>query len=153
TERGEVIYLPVAMPDNQLQAQVLRINPDSLSVTPSQKFSGKGVFAAPNDVAVTTDYVLAMFGDNNETQVFDSAFQYETKLANPDYTVISAIKSDYDGLYCLLVMKDDHRTSAPLRYHYSLVRRFIGKDHARRMFASETADISLDAVKGFSELH
>ncbi len=152
TERGEAIYLPVAMPDNQLQAQVLKINPDSLSVTPSQKFSGRGVFAAPNDVAVTPDYVLAMFGDNNETLVFDSAFQYETKLANPNYTVISAIKSDYDSVYCLLVMKDDKRSSPPnVRFHYSLVRRFIGKDHARRMYARETADISLDAVKGFRE--
>ncbi|HET6975535.1 MAG TPA: hypothetical protein VFI24_04380 [Pyrinomonadaceae bacterium] len=154
TERGEAIYLPIAMPDNQLQAQVLRINPDSLSATASQKFAGRGVFAAPNDVVVTPEYVLATCGDNNEIVIMDSTLQYDTTLSNPpNYTVISAIKSDYDGLYCLLVMKDDKRTQAPIRYHYSLVRRFIRKDHSRRMISSETADISLDAVKGFSELH
>lgn len=151
TERGEAIYLPVAMPDNQLQTQVLKVNPDNLSVTASQKFSGKGVFSAPNDVAVTPEYVLAIFGDNNETMVFDSAFQYETKLPNPNYTVICAIKSYYDNTYCLLVMTEDKRHTTPISFHYSLVRRFIGKDHARRMVTSEIADISLDRVTGFRE--
>lgn len=152
SERGEAIYLPVAMLDNQLQTQVLKVNPDDLSVTASQKFSGKGVFASPNDVAVTTDYVLAMFGDNNETTIMSRALQYEINHANPDYTVISALRADHEGYYCLLVMKDDKKSSPPnIRYHYSLVRRFIGKDHAKRMYASSVADISLDAVKGFRE--
>ena len=151
-ERGEAIYLPVAMRDNQLQTQVLRIDPASLSVRPSQKFSGKGVFASPNDVVVSTDYVLAMFGENNETLLLDSTLQPENKVLNPEYTVISAIKGDYEGYYCLLAMKDEQRSNRPdIRFHFSLVRRFVGKDHARRMYASKTAEISLDAVRSFRE--
>lgn len=150
-ERGEAIYLPLAMVDNQLQAQVVKINPDDLSVTASQKFTGKGVFALPNDVAVTNDYVLGMIGERNETQILSPGLQYEVTHPN-DFTVISGIKSDYDGSHCLLVMKDDQKsTGTNIRYHYSLVRRVIGKDHAKRLYASNTAEISLDKVQGFNQ--
>jgi len=149
TGRGENIYLPLALPENQLQTQILRIRPGDLAVTASANFSGKGVFALPNELAVTDEVVMGMFGDN-ELQAMDWSFEGLTKFGNA-YTLITGIKTA-ERHSCMLAINDDKRSTPPnVRYHYILVRRHVARDHRKQIVLGTTIEIPLDTVKGFSE--
>jgi hypothetical protein len=147
---GDRIFLPVARPDNQTGAHVLMINPDDLRVTGGAEFTGKGVFSLPNEVALANEIVMASFGDN-VTHLMNMLLEGPTVHLNP-YTVVSAIKGHDDRGCCLIVMIDDQKSNPPaIRYHYALVRRFVGLDHNRQRVVSDSRLISLDGVKGFRE--
>jgi hypothetical protein len=150
TSNGDRIFLPVARPDNEMQNLVLRINPDDLRISAGVELPGTGVFSLPNEVQLTDEFVMAAFGDTRQ-HLMDLSLQGQIVHLDP-YTLVSAIKAHYDRDCCLIVMIDDKQSSPPaIRYHYGLVRRFVGLDHARRLVVSDPVQISLDAVKGFRE--
>lgn len=152
TERGEAIYLPVALATIQAVTQVLKINPEDLSVTPSITFQpigpAPGAFATPNSIALSDDHVFAMFGDT-DIHVMDYSLQVQDKVSVSDsYTLATGIKCYYDNEYFLLGMKKDKST-----FHYVLGAKFITKSRSgpRKIMFGNVRDVSLDAVKGFRE--
>jgi hypothetical protein len=151
TERGEAIYLPVALASFQAAKQVLKINPEDLSVTASGNFQpagqGPGVFATPNSIALSNEYVFVMFGDT-DIHVLDYSLQVQDKVSvNDSYTLATGIKCPYNIEYFLLGMKKDKST-----FHYVLGAKFITKSGSgpRKIMFGNTREVSLDAVKGFN---
>ena len=152
TERGEAIYLPVALATIQAVTQVLKINPEDLSVTPSANFQpigpAPGAFATPNSIALSNEYIFAMFGDT-DIHVMDYSLQVQDKVSvNDSYTLATGIKCHYDSEYFLLGLKKDKSI-----FHYVLAAKFITKSRSgpRKITFGNNRDVSLDAVKGFRE--
>jgi len=149
TPRGERIYLPVALPENQLQTQILRLRPEDLAVIGSANFSGKGVFSLPNELTVSDEVVMAMFGDN-EMHLMDLSLEGQIKQSTP-YTFVSRVKNS-ERDYCFLAVNDDKKSTPPnIRYHYVLVRRHINMMNNRQIGVGTPVEIPLDTVKGFRE--
>ena len=152
-ERGEAIYLPVGVAGMPAIMQVWKIDPDNLSTLPSAIFQSQtrgvtyNVFALPNGIALSNEYIFAMFADN-EVQVLDFSLQLEDKVSVDDYTVVTGIKSQYDGHYFLLGMKQENAKSS-----YKLSSRIIAKSNSgpRKIMTGTGRSVSLDAVKGFRE--
>lgn len=154
TERGEWIYLPVALDGGQGWTQVWKINPEDLSATKSVDFVSNdnrfvnNVFATPNSIALSNEYVFAIFADNN-VRVLDFSLQLDDTVSlNDAYSVITAVKCQYDSEYFVLGMKQEGANA-----RYKLGSKFIAKSRSgpRKTMTDNIREISLDAVKGFRE--
>jgi len=156
--QGEAIYLPVALASIQAVKQVLKINAEDLSFTASANFTpvgqAPGVFATPNSVAVTNQYVLAMFGDT-DIQILDFSLQVQDKLSVSDaYTLVTDVKYQADDECFLLGMRKDKVATQGINFHYLLGTRYITKNYGggpKKIVVSKGREISLDAVKGGRE--
>jgi hypothetical protein len=152
SERGEAIYLPLGFHAGPAMTYLLRINPEDLSSHGSALFQSKdfrtfSVFTLPNAVALSNEFIFAMFADN-DVYVVDFKLNLVDKLSVEDYTVVTGMKSQYDGYYFLLGMKQEGAKSS-----YKLSSRVIAKNNSgpRAIMTGTGRTVSLDAVKGFRE--
>lgn len=153
TERGEAIYLPVALPGNQSQAQVWKVDPIELGTSASGTFTSTGIFSTPNSVALSNEYVLAMFGDT-DIHVLDYSLQVQGKADfGRSLTLATQIKCHYEMILYVLGMKQDKR-SQDINFHYLLGTKFMRKSPAGvepRVVFGDVSDSSLDGVPGFGQ--
>ena len=99
TERGESIFLPVAIHDMQVFGKVLKIHPENLSITESsviQNTTGGGVFATPNSIALSSDYIFAMLG-NTDVYVLD----YSLRILKDKADVTDSFRGSHRYWLCL----------------------------------------------------
>lgn len=155
TERGEAIYLPLASLFMQVDCRVLRINPENLSTivnTPSGAMQSTGVFSTPNSIALSNEFVFAIFGDTN-IHVLDYALQIQDKVSVGDvYSVVTAIKCPYTSEYFFVGIKHDRTNVQNINVHFNLAGKSIAKSSGpRKVTTSNTREVSLDSVKGFRE--
>ncbi len=155
TERGESIFLPVADASMQIVGRVFKIDPENLSITQSQMIlnTGGGVFATPNSIALSNDYIFAMFG-NTDMYVLDYSLRILKDKADvtDSFAVVTGIGCAYSNETFLLGVKKDKTTVQNISSHYSLVAKIIGKTSSEKGFATgNSRDVSLDNVKGFRE--
>lgn len=155
TERGESIFLPVADPSMQIVGRVLKISPENLSITESQMIlnTGGGVFATPNSIALSSDYIFAMFG-NTDVYVLDYSLRILKDKADvtDSFAVVTGIGCAYNNETFLLGVKKDKTTVQNISSHYNLVAKIIAKTSSEKGFATgNSRDVSLDSVKGFRE--
>jgi hypothetical protein len=151
-ERGEAIFLPVARHDIQGIAQIWKIDPDNLAVTQSADFQSKNsltynVFATPNSIAVSNEFIYAMFADK-DVQVLDFSLQLQDKVSVDEYTVVTGMKNYFGREYFLVGMKQEGANAK-----YTFRGKFIAKNTSgpRKISTSNGRTISLDAVKGFRD--
>ncbi len=156
TERGESIFLPVAIHDMQVFGKVLKIDPENLSITESsvmQNTTGGGVFATPNSIALSSDYIFAMLG-NTDVYVLDYSLRILKDKADvtDSFAVVTGIGCAYNNETVLLGVKKDRTTVQNINSHYSLVAKIIAKTSSEKGFATANSrEVSLDTVKGFRE--
>lgn len=152
-ERGEAIYLPVALPGNQSQAQVLKVDPLELNTSASGTFTSTGMYSTPNSVALSNEYVLAMFGDT-DIHVLDYSLQVQGKADfGHSFTLATQIKCHYEAILYLLGMKQDKK-NPNINYHYLLGMKFINKNTAggaQRIVYGDVSETLLDGVPGFGQ--
>jgi hypothetical protein len=152
-EDGKTIYLPVAQADIQAVTKVLKIAAEDLSVTESSPFipSGPapGAFASPNSIAISKQFVYAIFGDT-EMHMLDFSLQVYSKLNVGDvYAVVTGIKSAYEPECYLLGIKKDKTSVQNISVHHVLTSKLISKGDT--LSVTNKFDISLDSFKGFRE--
>lgn len=153
TERGEAIYLPVARRMALLTMEVWKINPENLSATKGPSVQSTGIFSTPNSIALSNEYIFAMFGDT-DIHVVDSSLQVQGKVNVGDvYAVVTGIKSQYDREYFVLGIKKDKTNIQNISLHHLLSAKFIARNNSgpQKIIAGNSRDVSLDAVKGFRE--
>lgn len=155
SQNSAALFFPVALPRDQSQVQVWKINPEDLShVASGNLSSGGGLFAPPNSVALSGEYVYAMI--DNEIHVLDQSLQKRGQSnVNFFYTFVSDIDGYYDSTDCyLLGMKQDRPidTSRPIWYHYLLGIGVMSRD-ASGVKLLTIRDISLDSVRGIVPQH
>lgn len=153
SERGEAIYLPVARPLALVLNEVLKINPEDLSVSQSAIIQSTGVFSSPNSIALSNEYIFAMFGDT-DIHVLDYSLQVQDKVNVGDvYAVVTGIKSQYEREYFLVGIKKDKTNIQNISLHHLLSAKFITRNNSgpRKIIAGNSREVSLDAVKGFRE--
>lgn len=156
SERGEAIYLPVGLPSIPAITQVLKINPEDLSVTPSANFQpigpAPGAFATPNSIALSKEFVFAMFGDT-DVHVLDFSLQVQDKVSVADvYAVVTGIKCANESEYYLLGIKKDQSTVQNISFHHLLSSKAIAKSSGpRKIVTGNGREVLLDAVKGFHD--
>lgn len=152
-DNGAAIYLPVALPQDQMQMQVWHIDVDHLAEMPSSTLPGSGVFSLPNTIALTDEYIFAIFG-STDIHVLNYGLQVQDTLnVNNSYTVVTGIKANFgSNTHFLLGMKQD-RVATQIPFHYILGSKFITKATSgpRKITWGDVKDIPLDAVKGFRE--
>ena len=140
-ERSYSVYLPVARPENVSQAQVLKVNPDTLAITRSEPFPGGGVFALPNKISRSNQNMFAMFAGAN-LQIMGESLKSKSRKNLGDYTaVLDMATSSQDDIYLLAMKKEQ---SNPVKYHYVLA---VGHAEA----GQPPWEISLDAVRGLRD--
>jgi len=155
TERGESIFLPVAIHDMQVFGKVLKIDSENLSITESsviQNTTG-GVFATPNSIALSGDYIFAIFG-NNDVYVLDYSLRILKDKADvtDSFAVVTGIGCAYANETQLLGVKKDRTTVQNISSHYGLVTKIIAKTSSQKGFVTgNSREASLDTVKGFRE--
>jgi hypothetical protein len=143
----------VALPNNQSQAQVLKVDPLELSTSASSTFTSTGMFSTPNSVALSNEYVLAMFGDT-AIYVLDYSLQLQDKADfGHSYTLATQIRCHYEAIFYLLGMKQDKK-NPDINFHYLLGTKFMNKNTAggaRRITYGDVAESSLDGVSGYGQ--
>jgi len=155
TDRGDAIYLPVARRNALVLMEVWKINPENFSASSKSPVvqSNAGMFATPNSIALSNEYIFAMFGDT-DIQVLDSSLQVQGKVNVGDvYAVVTGIKSQYEKEYFLLGIKKDKTNIQNISLHHLLSYKFIARRNSgqQEIMAGNIREISLDAVKGFRE--
>ncbi|MEN3327794.1 MAG: hypothetical protein V7638_2601 [Acidobacteriota bacterium] len=156
TDNGAAIYLPVALPENQAQMQIWHIDIDSLVVAQrSANSSGVGVFSLPNSIALTDDFILAMFG-NNEIQVLDYGLHVQGKVSlNNFYTTVTGIEYFGDRDYFVLGMKQDRPDAQDSRSHYVLWLKHVARPNkptpTNTISFMDVYNVILDSVPGGRE--
>ncbi|HEY0727285.1 MAG TPA: hypothetical protein VGD38_04390, partial [Pyrinomonadaceae bacterium] len=155
TERGDAIYLPVARRLALVVMEVLKINPENLSVGSKSSVvqSNSGMFATPNAIALSNEHVFAMYGDT-DLHVFDYSLQLQGKVNVGDvYAVITGIKCQNEKEYFLLGIKKDKTNVQNISLHHLLSYKFINRANSgpQKITAGNIREVSLDAVKGFRE--
>jgi len=151
SERGEAIYLPLGEPSFHNIPRVFKINPEDLSATQSTpiipRFGGDEVFSMPNSIALSSEYVFAIFREL-ELHVLDYSLQMKDKVSVREYNAVTGIKCYYENNYVVVGVKNDESKA-----HYILGKKFVSRsttDKSKITFGN-IADISLDDVKGFRE--
>jgi hypothetical protein len=153
TERGDALYIPVSSPDNQSRTQILKINPENLSVTATTHtilYSVRGGFAMPNSIAVTKDAVLALF--DNELWLLDTSLQIKSKQPYLNST-FSAFQAHADGDVCMIETDPNANVGmlSSYTYHFQLHRGFVGKNFQQNLDFFVKSQILLDDVRGFNQ--
>ncbi len=153
TERGESIFLPVAHHEIQVVGKVLKIDPENLSITESQVIqnTGGGVFATPNSIALSGDYIFAMFG-NTDIYVLDYTLRILKDKAEvtESFAAVTGIGCAYNNETLLLGVKKDRTTVQNISSHYSLVAKIIARTSSEKGFATgNSRDVSLDSLRDF----
>ena len=154
TDDGNAIYLPVAHAEVQVVSRVLKINPETLSTAESQVFQNTGgVFATPNSIALSRDYVFAMFGGTDIYVLDQSLHLLKDKAGVADsFAVVTGFKCPYNNETFLLAANRDKATVNNINARHRLAARIIGKTSSDKGFATANGrDVSLDAVQGFRE--
>jgi hypothetical protein len=156
TEKGDAIYLPVAHNSVQVITQVWKINPDNLSTsaTTNVQIQSTGVFSTPNSIALSNDFIFAMFGDT-DIHVLDYSLQVQAKVSVADaYTVVTGIKCVYENSYSLLGFKKGKGTTQNITFNHVLGTKLIIKSSGPGKVATgNVREVVLDTVKGFREQH
>ena len=154
TERGEAIYLPVAVPSFPHTVQVWKINPENLSTsaTTSVQINSTGVFSTPNSITLSNDFVFAMFGDT-DIHVLDYSLQFQSKVSVGDaYTVVTGIKCAYENTYSLLGFKKAKVATQNISFNHVLGSKLIARSSGpNKILTTNVREVLLDAVKGFRE--
>lgn len=154
TERGDAIYLPVARRTALIIMEVLKINPENLSVSSKSSAvqSNAGMFALPNSIALSSEYVYAMYGDT-DIHVLDFSLQFKDKVNVGDvYAAVTGIKCQDEKEYFLLGIKKDKTNVQNVSRHHLLSLRYITRTNSTpKIIAGTIREISLDAVKGLCE--
>lgn len=153
TDRGDAIYLPVARPMALLTMEVWKVNPENLSVTKGPSVQSTGIFSTPNSIALSNEYIFAMFGDT-DIHVLDYSLQVQGKVNVGDvYAVITGIKCQNEKEYFLLGIKKDKTNVQNISLHHLLSYKAITKSNSgpQKITAFNIREISLDAAKGFRE--
>ena len=155
TERGDAIYLPVARRLALVVMEVLKINPENLSVSSKSSVvqSNAGMFATPNSIALSNDFVFAMYGDT-DIHVFDYSLQLQGTVNVGDlYAVITGIKCQNEREYYLLGITKDKTNIQNVSLHHLLRCKFIMKANSgpQKITFGNIREVSLDAVKGLRE--
>lgn len=151
---GDALFIPVSKADQQTKTQILKINPENLSVIattiPGMLYSVRGGFAMPNSIAVTNDGVLALF--DNELWLLDTSLQLKSKQPYLS-SVFSAFQGHPDGDCFMIEMNTNQPIGAfsPLNYHYTLNRGFLGKNFQQQVDFYVTSQVLLDDVRGLRE--
>lgn len=152
TEDGKAIFLPVAHPDIQVVSRVLKINPENLSVTESQTIQNTGgVFATPNSVALSKDFVHVMFG-GTDIYVLDQSLRFLKDKAGvaDSFAVVTAFESAYTTENFLLGVDKDKKVVNNISSHQRLAAKYIIKSSSEREFVTTNGrDALLDNVQGF----
>ena len=153
TERGDALYIPVSSPDNQSRTQILKINPENLSVTATTHtilYSVRGGFAMPNSIAVTKDAVLALF--DNELWLLDTSLQIKSKQPYLNST-FSAFQAHAEGDCCMIETDPNANVGmlSSYTYHFQLHRGFVGKNFQQNLDFFVKSQILLDDVRGFNQ--
>jgi hypothetical protein len=155
TDRGDAIYLPVARRMALVVMEVLKINPENLSVSSKSSVvqSNAGMFATPNSIALSNEFIFAMYGDT-DIHVLDYSLQEQGKVNMGDvYAVITGIKCQNEKEYFLLGIKKDKTNVQNVSLHHLLSYKFITRSNSgpQKITAANIREISLDAVKGFRD--
>ena len=154
TERGDAIYLPVARAMALLTMEVWKINPENLSASKSQSIESRaGIFATPNSVVVSNEYIYALFGDT-DIHVLDFSLQLQGKVSVGDvYAVLTGIKCQNEKEYFVLGIKKDKTNVQNISLHHLLSFKFITKANSgpNKIQAANIREISLDQAKGLRE--
>ena len=153
TKDGTSIFLPVALPRDQSQVQVWKINSDNLShVASGNLSSGGGLFAPPNSIALSNEYVFAMI--DNDIHIMNHSLQKRGQAnVNNFYTFVGDVDVHFDGPDCFLLgMKQDRPidTSKPIWFHYILGVAIMAKDPSGNLVLYTIRDTSLDSVRGIA---
>jgi hypothetical protein len=152
-ERGDALYIPVSSPENQSRTQILKINPENLSVTAithSLLYSVRGGFAMPNSIGVTKDAVVALF--DNELWLLDTSLQIKSKQPYLSST-FSAFQAHADGDVCMIETNPNANVGmfSSYTYHFQLFRGFVGKNFQQNLDFFVRSQILLDNVQGFNQ--
>lgn len=152
-ERGDALYIPVSTPENQSKTQILKINPENLSVTATTHtilYSVRGGFAMPNSIAVTKEAVLALF--DNELWLLDTSLQIKSKQPYLSST-FSAFQAHTDGDCCMIETNPNAHVGmfSSYTYHFQLFRGFVGKNFQQNLDFFVKSQILLDDVRGFTQ--
>lgn len=153
TERGDAIYLPVARRMALVMMEVLKINPENLSVSRGGVVqSNAGMFATPNSIALSNEFIFAIYGDT-DIQVLDYSLQVQGKVNVGDvYAVITGIKCQNEKEYFLLGIKKDKTNVQNVSLHHLLSYKFITRSAGpQKITAGNIREVSLDAVRGFRD--
>lgn len=153
TDRGDAIYLPLARPMALLTMEVWKVNPDNLSVTKGPSVQSSGIFSTPNSIALSNEYIYAMFGDT-DIHVLDYSLQVQGKVNVGDvYAVVTGIKCQNEQGYFLVGIKKDKTNVQNISLHHLLSAKFIARNNSgpQKIIAGNSREVSLDAVKGFRE--
>ena len=153
SDRGDAIYLPLARPMALLTMEVWKINPENLSVTKGPSIQSSGIFSTPNSIAVSNEYIYAMFGDT-DIHVLDYSLQVQGKVNVGDvYAVVTGIKCQNEQGYFLLGIKKDKTNVQNISLHHLLSAKFIARNNSgpQKIIAGNSREVSLDTVKGFRE--
>ena len=154
SQNGDAFYVPIAAPNVQNKRQILKIDPDNLSVTAKTAvdwmYGVKGAFAPPNSIAVTSNGVLALF--DNETWLFDTSLQLQEKQPFLS-SVFPAFASHHVGDVYLVEMNPNVHgiMFSNYTYHYRLFRGFLGKNFQQKIDFMVRSEILLDDVEGFRQ--
>jgi len=151
--RGDALYIPLSIPDNQKNTRILKINPENLTataITHGILYSVRGGFAIPNSIAVTNEAVLALF--DNEVWLMDTSLQIQGKFPYLNST-ISAFLAHSDGDCCMIETNPDANVGmfSSYSYHFQLLRGRVGKNFHQKLDFSMGSQILLDNVTGFNQ--
>lgn len=154
TDRGDAIYLPVARRNALIMMEVWKINPENLSTgSKSAVVQSTGIFSTPNSIALSNEYIFAIYGDT-DIHVLDSSLQVQGKVNVGDvYAVVTGIECQNEQGYFLLGIKKDKTNVQNISLHHLLSAKFIARSNSgpQKIIAGNSREVSLDAVKGFRE--
>lgn len=154
TAKGDAIFLPVAHNSVQAVVQVWKINPENLSTSAmtAPQIQSTGVFSTPNSIALSNDFIFAMFGDT-DIHVLDYSLQVQARVSVADaYTVVTGIRCAYENVYSLLGFKKDKVATQGINFNHVLGTKLIVKSSGPNKVATgNVREVVLDTVKGFRE--
>ena len=153
SERIDALYIPVSAPESQSRKQILRINPETLSVTATTApilYGVRGGLALPNSIGFTKDAVIALF--DNELWILDTSLQIQEKQPYLNST-FSAFQAHPDGDCCMIETNPNANVGmfSSFSYHFQLLRGFAGKDFRQQIQFFVRSQVLLDDVRGFNQ--
>ena len=147
---GNALYLCATPSVSATQAYVAKIDPNSLEITAtSDATPAQNLFSAPRAAGALTNYVVAMFGDNN-LRAMDHSLKPINVFAIGDYTALPYMHAyNKESTIFFLAMKQEG-AGQNVKYKYDYLEKFLYKPRPELADTlSNNWSEELDARAGF----